>query len=77
MLPVRARAIMPAPLLLGAIAINITHAARVEASNAVRTRYRVAHGAYKAKILVEFIVVTGYLHMSSNRPGNTSPEVTI
>lgn len=55
------------------MAIKMTHAARVELTNAVRTRYRSAVGAEKSKILDEFIAATGYHHKSAIRALNSEP----
>ena len=52
---------------------EMTHAARAELANAIRTRYHGATGKEKRRILDEFIAATGYHEKSAIRLLNRPP----
>ena len=51
---------------------RMTHAARAELANAVRSRYTTATGSAKRKILDEFIAASGYHEKSAIRVLNAT-----
>src|ERR1700733_1454570 len=56
---------------------KMTHAARAELTNAIRSRYRAAAGKAKRGVLEEFIAATGYHEKSAIRVLNGPPEAKV
>jgi integrase-like protein len=54
---------------------TMTHAARAELANAIRSRYRAVAGKEKRRILEEFIAATGYHEKSAIRVLNSVPAL--
>ena len=52
---------------------KMTHAARRELVDAIRSRYRAASGKAKRRILEEFIAASGYHEKSAIRVLNQAP----
>src|SRR5580658_4398891 len=72
MLPGCCATMMP-PTLGGTMKTRMTHAARTELVEAVRSRYGAASGKAKRRILDEFIAASGYHEKSAIRVLNEVP----